>query len=104
MVGHYVRVQDAAAFLGVSPATIRWYSLRGWLLPQWVGRGRVAHRRFLYADLQRVAHRRPGTSLRNPVGSCRAYNGRPGRPIFRLVRALADRGQMVVLRDSNRLG
>lgn len=57
MIGHYVRVQEAAALLGVSPPTVRWYSLQGWLPTYRVGRGRVAHRRFCYADLQRVAAR-----------------------------------------------
>lgn len=57
MIGHYVRVQEAAALLGVSPATIRWYSLQGWLPTYRVGRGQVAHRRFRYPDLQRVAGR-----------------------------------------------
>lgn len=57
IIGHYVRVQEAAALLGVSPATIRWYSLHGWLPTYRVGRGQVAHRRFLYTDLQRVATR-----------------------------------------------
>ncbi len=57
MVGHYVRVQEASALLGVSPATIRWYSLQGWLPTYRVGRGQVAHRRFRYPDLQHVAIR-----------------------------------------------
>ncbi len=57
MVGHYVRVQEASALLGVSAATIRWYSLQGWLPTYRVGRGQVAHRRFRYPDLQRVAAR-----------------------------------------------
>ena len=57
MIGHYVRVQEASALLGVSPATIRWYSLQGWLPTYRVGRGQVAHRRFRYSDLQRVAVR-----------------------------------------------
>lgn len=57
MVGHYVRVQEAAHILGVSPATIRWYSLQGWLPTYRVGRGAVAHRRFRYHDLHGVAVR-----------------------------------------------
>lgn len=57
MIGHYVRVQEAAALLGVSPATVRWYSLQGWLPTYRVGRGQVAHRRFCYVDLRRVAAR-----------------------------------------------
>ncbi len=57
MAGHYVRVQEAAELLGVSPATIRWYSLQHWLPTYRVGRGRIAHRRFRYQDLARVAVR-----------------------------------------------
>ena len=57
MTGRYLRVQEAAALLGVSPATMRWYSLQGWLPTYRVGRGRVSHRRFRYADLQAVARR-----------------------------------------------
>ncbi len=57
MFGHYVRVQEAARILGVSPATIRWYSLQGWLPTYRVGRGVVAHRRFRYQDVQGVAAR-----------------------------------------------
>ncbi|MGC8487678.1 MAG: helix-turn-helix domain-containing protein [Clostridia bacterium] len=57
MSGRYLRVQEAAELLGVSPATMRWYSLQGWLPTYRVGRGRVAHRRFRYADLQGVARR-----------------------------------------------
>lgn len=57
MFGHYVRVQEAARILGVSPATIRWYSLQGWLPTYRVGRGAVAHRRFRYQDVQAVAVR-----------------------------------------------
>ncbi|HBQ95902.1 MAG TPA: hypothetical protein DD856_13500 [Sulfobacillus sp.] len=57
MVGHYVRVQDAANLLGVSPVTIRWYSQQGWLPSYRVGRGRVHHRRFKYADVQALAQR-----------------------------------------------
>ena len=57
MTGHYVRVQEAAALLGVSPATIRWYSLQEWLPTYRVGRGQIGHRRFRYPDLQRVAAR-----------------------------------------------
>jgi excisionase family DNA binding protein len=55
MPGHYLRVGEAAALLGVSPATVRWYAARGWL-PTWrVGRGQVAHRRIRYPDLVRLA-------------------------------------------------
>ncbi len=57
MIGHYVRVQEAAAMLGVSPATIRWYSHAGWLPTYRVGRGQVPHRRFRYGDLRVVARR-----------------------------------------------
>lgn len=57
MAGHYLRVQEAAALLGVSGATIRWYSLQGWLPTYRVGRGRVSHRRFRYTDVQAVARR-----------------------------------------------
>ncbi len=57
MTGRYLRVQEAAALLGVTPTTMRWYSLQGWLPTYRVGRGRVSHRRFRYADLQRVARR-----------------------------------------------
>lgn len=57
MVGHYVRVQEAASILGVSPATIRWYSLHGWLPTYRVGRGTLTHRRFRYPDVARVARR-----------------------------------------------
>ncbi len=57
MVGHYLRVQDAARLLDVSPATIRWYSLQGWLPAYRVGHGPGGHRRFLYADLQALARR-----------------------------------------------
>lgn len=57
MTGRYLRVQEAAALLGVSPATMRWYSLQGWLPTYRVGRGRVSHRRFRYSDLQAVARR-----------------------------------------------
>lgn len=57
MRGHYLRVQDAAELLGVSPATIRWYSLQGWLPTYRVGRGQVAHRRFRYADVKVLAER-----------------------------------------------
>ena len=57
MPGRYLRVHEAAALLGVSPTTIHWYSRRGWLPTYRVGRGRVAHRRFRYADVQAVARR-----------------------------------------------
>jgi excisionase family DNA binding protein len=57
MVGHYLRVQDAARLLDVSPATIRRYSLQGWLPAYRVGHGPGGHRRFLYADLQTLARR-----------------------------------------------
>jgi excisionase family DNA binding protein len=57
MVGHYLRVQDAATLLGVSPATVRWYAAQGWLPAYRVGRGRVFHRRFRYSDVQAVARR-----------------------------------------------
>lgn len=43
--------------LGVAPATVRWYSLHGWLPTYRVGRGQVPHRRFRYEDLQAVARR-----------------------------------------------
>lgn len=57
MAGHYLRVGEAAALLGVSPATIRWYAWRGWL-PTWrVGRGQLSHRRIRYPDLVRLAER-----------------------------------------------
>ena len=57
MAGRYLRVQEAAALLGVSPVTIRWYSRQGWLPTYRVGRGQVAHRRFRYADIEAVARR-----------------------------------------------
>lgn len=57
MTGHYVRVNEAAALLGVSPATIRWYTLQGWLPAYRIGRGRVEHRRFRYEDIRRVGFR-----------------------------------------------
>lgn len=57
VIGRYLRVQEAAALLGVTPATMRWYSLQGWLPTYRVGRGRVSHRRFRYADLRTVARR-----------------------------------------------
>ncbi|MCL5971200.1 MAG: helix-turn-helix domain-containing protein [Firmicutes bacterium] len=57
MIGHYLRVQDAAELLGVSPVTVRWYSQQGWLPTYRVGRGRVSHRRFKYGDVTAVARR-----------------------------------------------
>ena len=57
MIGHYLRVQDAAELLGVSPVTIRWYSQQGWLPTYRVGRGRVSHRRFKYGDIMALARR-----------------------------------------------
>lgn len=56
-IGHYLRVQEAAALLGVTPATIRWYVYQGWLPAYRVGRGRLTHRRFCYPDLVQVAAR-----------------------------------------------
>ncbi len=64
MTGRYLRVQEAAALLGVSPVTMRWYSLQGWLPTYRVGRGRVSHRRFRYSDVQAMA-RRTGRFLPN---------------------------------------
>ncbi len=55
VLGHYLRVQEAAALLGVAPPTIRWYSAQGWLPSYRIGRGQVAHRRFLYKDVENLA-------------------------------------------------
>lgn len=55
MLGHYLRVQEAATLLGVAPPTVRWYSAQGWLPSYRIGRGQVAHRRFLYKDVENLA-------------------------------------------------
>lgn len=55
MLGHYVRVQEAAALLGVATPTIRWYCSQGLLPTYWIGRGQMGHRRFLYSDVSDLA-------------------------------------------------
>jgi excisionase family DNA binding protein len=46
MFGHYLRVQEAALLLGVSPATVRWYSKQYGLQAYRIGQGQIQHRRF----------------------------------------------------------
>ncbi len=55
MFGHYLRVQEAALLLGVSPGTVRWYSHQYGLPAYRIGQGQVQHRRFRYLDVQRLA-------------------------------------------------
>lgn len=55
MFGHYLRVQEAALLLGVSPATVRWYSKQYGLQAYRIGQGQIQHRRFKYGDVQRLA-------------------------------------------------
>ncbi|PSR37911.1 MAG: hypothetical protein C7B44_01410 [Sulfobacillus thermosulfidooxidans] len=55
MFGHYLRVQEVAVLLGVSPATVRWYAKQYSLPTYRIGQGQVQHRRFKYEDVQRLA-------------------------------------------------
>jgi len=62
MMGHYLRVQEAASLLGVAPTTIRWYCAQGLLPMFWIGRGQTGHRRFLYSDVEALG-KHQGRSL-----------------------------------------
>ncbi|PSR27068.1 MAG: hypothetical protein C7B47_09160 [Sulfobacillus thermosulfidooxidans] len=55
MFGHYLRVQEVAMLLGVSPATVRWYANQYHLPSYRIGQGQIHHRRFKYDDVQRLA-------------------------------------------------